>query len=256
MGPQGRSLAKTKLGQLQVGTKLLRLMSQAKPDIPAIDHLAAKHTDVAAWAMWEPYGYFDPGALANELTDLFHAEALPETHDGPATDTADDGALIPVNPLSEVKIHLPNTARERVTGLRASLQDHVSSDPATMGKLTVDFWGKLWAKADGPETEERQDSYLDGYMQERTFPPLTPERISLEIMEEAMAGCKGPLPGPTASHSPFTSASTSSAHPSCWPKPGSSSTSISSPTTSTSPTWSFCPKSLSTWSPTPSRPSA
>lgn len=61
-------LAKTRLGQLQVGTKILRLMSQAKPDVPAIDRLAEKHPEVAAWAGWEPCGFFDPGALANELT--------------------------------------------------------------------------------------------------------------------------------------------------------------------------------------------
>ena len=96
--------------------------------------------------------------------------------------------------LKNLKRLLP-ASRARLHQLRAGPGEAPTTDPADMGMIARNFWGKIWNKRPPSETPDKEDIslYLQDYPKEVTTPPTIP---SLDDVIDTIISTNDSSPGP------------------------------------------------------------
>jgi len=98
------------------------------------------------------------------------------------------------NALKELKLYLPST-RTKVEALREGKDNNPTNDPAKLGPLICDYYGKIWGEASQKSSRsEDMDRYLKDY--HRRIDPSLISDITLETVLNAISMAPDTSPGP------------------------------------------------------------
>jgi len=141
--------------------------------------------------------------LRDFINGLFAKELVAkgeEDKDGTGDDDMLPGSFVPgqgqsrQDPITAIKAKMPST-RNRLKGLRSSLDQEISEDPNRMGAITQEYYTGVWAKDANEATAEEVDEYLrpmDNVVPDSLQPICPTEDDLVDIINGSNDSCAGP----------------------------------------------------------------
>ena len=135
--------------------------------------------------------------LQNYINLAFKINGVPNCNEEFEHSSEEIAAVTPPtksNALQELKLKLPST-RSKIEVLRVGPDKVPSNDPADIGPLIRDHYGKIWKAADvGPNRQENLRDYLEDY--DRWINPDDILEIDLDLAQKAIHMAPATSPGP------------------------------------------------------------
>ena len=181
---------------------LLRLCSANNQDLDQIRAYLRKHTELNELTELREDRFTTEG-LNDWINTLFASELLSESSEDQGGEE-EDPILPPswmpgakgdrTDPISNIKARMP-AFRERLTGLRKTTEDEVTSDPEVMGEITSEHYTKIWKEEERPCSEGELESYLEAWearVPEDLVPILPSTDIMIDVINGSNDSCAGP----------------------------------------------------------------
>ena len=185
------------LGEISIGTYILRVSKTEKIDIPRLEALLSKAPSLRPLVDISPAGRVETTELELRLTELITDNAAALADDELESSFQDyiPGKSKRADPISRARSLLPST-RSRLTHLRARLEDDPTDDPHQMGDIASVYYGEVWKKNRSLPSHKEMCAYVAEKLS--SVPPdLQPEKISADHFAEAIEGSNNSCTGPS-----------------------------------------------------------
>jgi ribonuclease HI/exonuclease III len=185
------------LGEIAIGTSILRVTKADNIDIPHLSALLRKAPTLDPLVVRHPDGTVDTTALELRLNALIDNTATVTNADTIKVHTYHD--YIPTkhnqnDPITRARAALPST-RKRITHLRACITHDTTDDPEEMGDIIVNHYQQVWKKNHTlPPYKDMCDFVASRLKVVPTH--LQPEMVTPDLVAETIHATNNSSPGP------------------------------------------------------------